>query len=472
MSFRHRLARKCVLAGLALVVSALPAAAAAPDIDALQELGKRVYFDNISKPARQACATCHMADTGWTGGPSMINRFRVVMPGARKHTAGNRKPPSVSYASRSPRFGDSDPVRGGCLAGVSPGRCKGGLFWDGRATGTAIGAEVFEGNSRLEAAYGYALGPLADQAVGPFANDVEQNVPDGNDLGLPGSEAVCRHVKQSSYAVLYRKAWGKAIECKLRPDIAFKRIAVAISAWERSGEVDTYSSKFDWALRYDYDATPGKFPLAAFTAKENLGRDLFFGLESPLNPTKKDAKCWRCHNSEGVGADGNQPWQTFSDNTFHHLGVPPNYDISNFNPARPDYGLAEYLMPGDPAASTAAGAFRTPTLRNVDKRPTPWFVKAYMHNGYFKSLEEVVHFYNTARVKLDPVKCPAGTTSREAMARGCWPQAEVNNGRLSSALSPNLFGDLGLTPKEEAALVAFMKTLTDSMTVKAPRPFR
>ena len=93
-----------------------------------------------------------------------------------------------------------------------------------------------------------------------------------------------------------------------------------------------------------------------------------------------------------------------------------------------------------------------------------------MHNGYFKSLEEVVHFYNTARVKLDPVACPAGTTSRQAMARGCWPVAEITQGRLSSGVTPNLFGDLGLTATEEAALVAFMRTLTDTEPVDHPRP--
>jgi cytochrome c peroxidase len=38
------------------------------------------------------------------------------------------------------------------------------------------------------------------------------------------------------------------------------------------------------------------------------------------------------------------------------------------------------------------------TLRNVDMRPCPTFVKAHMHNGYLKSLKEVVHFYNTRDV--------------------------------------------------------------------------
>jgi cytochrome c peroxidase len=38
-----------------------------------------------------------------------------------------------------------------------------------------------------------------------------------------------------------------------------------------------------------------------------------------------------------------------------------------------------------------------PTLR-IDKRRYPGFVKAYMHNGYFKDLKTVVHFYNTRDV--------------------------------------------------------------------------
>src|SRR6266568_1787444 len=39
-------------------------------------------------------------------------------------------------------------------------------------------------------------------------------------------------------------------------------------------------------------------------------------------------------------------------------------------------------------AKSFAGKYKTPTLRNVDKRPCADFVKAYMHNGYLKSLKE------------------------------------------------------------------------------------
>ncbi|MDJ0869287.1 MAG: hypothetical protein QNK03_24500 [Myxococcota bacterium] len=44
------------------------------------------------------------------------------------------------------------------------------------------------------------------------------------------------------------------------------------------------------------------------------------------------------------------------------------------------------------------GKMKAPTVRNVDARPGKGFPKAFMHNGVFKTLAEVVHFYNTRDV--------------------------------------------------------------------------
>ena len=60
-----------------------------------------------------------------------------------------------------------------------------------------------------------------------------------------------------------------------------------------------------------------------------------------------------------------------------------------------------------------------------------------MHNGVFKSLKEVVHFYNTRDVES-------------------WPPPEVSDNVNAEEL-----GNLGLTDAEEDAIVAFMKTLSD-----------
>ena len=102
--------------------------------------------------------------------------------------------------------------------------------------------------------------------------------------------------------------------------------------------------------------------------------------------------------------------------------------------------------------------FQVPTLRNVDMRPTPDFVKAYMHNGYFKSLKEVVHFYNTRDVLP---KCKAGDPGEKVT---CWPAPED-----STNLNKRQLGNLKLTDQEEDALVAFLKTLTDGYKVPNPQ---
>jgi hypothetical protein len=87
-------------------------------------------------------------------------------------------------------------------------------------------------------------------------------------------------------------------------------------------------------------------------------------------------------------------------------------DPLGFNPQGASYvdlGLGDflYVAMGLPAGNIGTGSngrgdylqingtFKAPTLRNVDARPYAGFVKCYMHNGVFKSLKDVVHFYNT-----------------------------------------------------------------------------
>ena len=103
--------------------------------------------------------------------------------------------------------------------------------------------------------------------------------------------------------------------------------------------------------------------------------------------------------------------------------------------------------------------FQVPTLRNVDMRPTPSFVKAYMHNGYFKTLKEVVHFYNTRDVLPH---CALGDPGEK---RTCWPAPED-----STNLNKRQLGNLKLTENEEDALVSFLQTLTDNYQPSTRRP--
>jgi cytochrome c peroxidase len=155
--------------------------------------------------------------------------------------------------------------------------------------------------------------------------------------------------------------------------------------------------------------------------------------------------CSQCHPSEP--SDGEPP--LFTDFTFDNLGLPKNLDNpfyaqpKHINPNGADWidpGLGGFLKNAgfEPEAYEAEwGKHKVPTLRNVDRRPEAGFVKAYGHNGVFKSLEDIVHFYNTRDVED-------------------WPDAEV-----PVNVNADELGNLGLTADEEAAIVAFLKTLSD-----------
>jgi len=128
----------------------------------------------------------------------------------------------------------------------------------------------------------------------------------------------------------------------------------------------------------------------------------------------------------------------------------PFYNEPEWNPAGAnwvDTGLGGFLeAAGYPVDVYMAewGKQKVPTLRNVDLRPTKHFIKAYAHNGYFKSLEEIVHFYNT----------------RDVPGAG-WPEAEV-----AVNINTTEMGNLGLTKGEELAIVAFLETLSDGYIPK------
>jgi hypothetical protein len=65
-------------------------------------------------------------------------------------------------------------------------------------------------------------------------------------------------------------------------------------------------------------------------------------------------------------------------------------------------------LPGNILGLGDEGLFKTPTLRNATKNERG-ITKAFMHNGYFKTIEDVVHFYNTRFVKI---ACEIAASSR------------------------------------------------------------
>ena len=79
---------------------------------------------------------------------------------------------------------------------------------------------------------------------------------------------------------------------------------------------------------------------------------------------------------------------------------------------------------GQMQTSTARDVAMTPPQCPTTEAPGPYFQKEFFHNGYIKSLKQLVHFYNTRDVYPYPVTaghCPAGTIEKV----DCWPMPEV-----------------------------------------------
>jgi len=383
----------------------------------LQLFGEKLFFDEtLSNPEGQSCSSCHGPEVGWTGPDESINKMGGVYPGALHQRFGNRKPNSSAYASLSPLF----------HAVIEDAKIQfvGGNFWDGRATGYILG------------------NPAADQAQGPFLNPVEQNIANAKIL----VEKVC----ETEYVSLFKKVgediWGiKDICLSTDVNLQFGIIGISIAAFENSGKVNQFSSKFDYYLK-------GKINL---TDKERRGFELFNG----------KARCALCHPST-INTDGSFP--LFTDFKFENLGIPANphnpwYSMDNsLNPDKSDWidpGLKDFIKKLPQYAMLADenyGKHQVPTLRNVDKRPYEKFVKAFGHNGYFKSLEDIVHFYNTRDIL--PF---AKTVSDNQPGVNSWPKPEV-----SENINKIETGNLGLSDEDESAIIAFLKTLSDGYNLK------
>ncbi|HSO09654.1 MAG TPA: hypothetical protein VLR45_06665, partial [Desulfoprunum sp.] len=175
------------------------------------------------------------------------------------------------------------------------------------------------------------------------------------------------------------------------------------------------------------------------------------------------ANCASCHTLQ----PGPQGRPLFTDFGYDNLGVPKN-PVNPFytmppawNPDGADWidtGLGGYLKSAGYAVEVyepEMGKMKVPTLRNVDLRPYPEFVKAYGHNGYFKSLEEIVFFYHW-RAAMDADMCGGGGMGGGGMncenMATMFPSPEVDENRTTLDMFPR--------PQVDN-IVTFLKTLSD-----------
>jgi cytochrome c peroxidase len=375
-----------VLTGVLVLISFATTTFAA--LTPKQDLGKLLYFDTyLSLNGNQACASCHFA-------PGFADQGKVVSEGSVAGLFGGRNAPSSAYAAFSPFF-----------------------HWDGIA-GLFVGGQFWDGRENT----------LTGQAQGPFLNPVEMAMPSKASV----LEALMTHptLGANPNAAMYQAGFTAVFGVDLAAvmtdltntvavDAVYEMLADAIAAFEKSYELNQFTSKFDAWLAGAY----------VMTKQEEKGMKLFNG----------KAKCNLCHLSAvSLAPDGVTPMPPlFTDFTYDNLGIP-------VNPLLPaavvDYGLGARLdiaaydpltMPdGTVVSSSNAGKFKVMTLRNIE------FTAPYGHNGYFATLPEIVQFYNSAT------------------AMNLTPEVALNVNRAE-------LGDLRLTNAQINDIVAFLLTLND-----------
>jgi cytochrome c peroxidase len=377
---RYKISLAIAFAAVGILVLIVTASAAQASLTQKEELGKYLFFDTDLSDPPGQSCAACHGPEVGYTGPN-----QAISAGG-----------AVYEGAVPGRFGNRKPPAA-AYAGDSPilhwdgTNWVGGMFWDGRATGDTLGD------------------PLAEQAQGPFLNPLEQN--------NASPQAVIDKVLASSYKNLF-------LQVCTDPSKYYECIGRAIAAYERSSEVSKFTSKYDYWLKGQ----------ATLTGQEKRGLALFRG----------KANCDNCHVEP-----------LFTDFTYDNLGVPRNplnpfYNEPDWNPAGEswvDTGLGGFLQAAgypETVYGPEWGKQKAPTLRNVALAPTKKFIKAYSHNGYFKSLEEIVHFYNT----------------RDVPGAG-WPTPEVGVN-----INTTEVGNLGLNKGEELAIVAFLKTLSDGYVPK------
>lgn len=436
-----------------------------------EQLGKDIFYDaTLSNPEGYSCATCHNPQTGFTGPSSSVNLVAGPVPGVIPGRFGRRIPQTIPYATFSPR--------GPYLSGAEGGTYVGGTFWDGHTPDTVTQARLpfLDPNEMANK----PTGPLPPHAGGY-------------------SPLIAKKLANRPYARLFENVFGRDVFKHSTDEQIYDLTTAAIAIYEASAEINQFSSKWDAST----NSTP-PMHLYTFTPSEENGRKLFFG----------KARCSECHSDATLDSvkQAAQGKETFTMYCYANIGVPRNPDnpfYANTNRASNptgcnqlganyiDYGLGANpnpapdgtrfmdARPGDVAQFD--GLFKAPSLRNVDQRPYPGFVRSYMHNGVFKSLEEVVHFYNKRNIATNSIgqekafdwsvgppagykpifpppedmQFPANVQNITGLTPAEFTAQHPRPGDEGTIAANGQVGNLQLTPQEETDLVNFLKTLTD-----------
>lgn len=241
---------------------------------------------------------------------------------------------------------------------------------------------------------------LVEQAKAPFLNPDEMNNKDAAE--------VVDKIRRSDYAELFKAVYGSTV-LDDRSE-AYQKTAEALAAFENTLIFNRFTSKFDYFLAGRVD----------LSEREKQGLTIFQEADK--------GNCAACHPASSTGSTP----PLFTDFSYDNLGVPANRRLLALKGQDfVDLGLGAVI--DDPSRN---GKFKVPSLRNVAT------TAPYMHNGFFKTLREVLDFYNTR--DIDPK----------------WPAPEV-----AENVNHDELGDLNLSDQEIEALLAFLHTLSDGFAL-------
>ena len=445
-------------------------------------LGKLLNFDlNMSPFKNQACASCHMPYAGFSGPIPSVNLTMIAYPGTYHYRAGKRTAQRYTY---SPDF----PV---LEYNTTQALFFGGNFWDARSTGY-----------KLQSAD-------SEQAQHPPV--------DTQEMGFPDTACIAYRLSTAVYRPLFATVWGDGFDIswpyiteeicatpggaakfggsatpiplsntdRTKANNIYDHWGQSISKYERSTSISPFTSKFDGYLKGTYTLSPIEMAgYNLFKGKGNCNSCHLDGRSTTLTPGQTDTgsagdvrPLFTCFGYANEGLPLNPR------DAFYYQTKPDSFGFTA-NPygfGYRDLGLGTFLRSGFgaapnpnaswvPLAPTVDGQMQVATARNVamvpaqcptTEAPGPYFQKEFFHNGYIKSLKQLVHFYNTRDVYPKNVtsgNCPTGTIEKV----NCWPMPEVRNNIDMTT------GNLGLTDQEENQIVSFLQTLSDGFTTPYP----
>jgi cytochrome c peroxidase len=275
-------------------------------------------------------------------------------------------------------------------------------FTDGAArSSTRAGHRVLRNAPTILNA-GLQLGAFYDQRARYLEDQVADVVGNPNEMGGNLDAAAGKLARDRGYDHLFAAAFGSSEDSVMNA----RHLREAVAAYIRS--LQTLNSPVDRALRGD---------TSALSREERLGFNVFTGR----------GRCATCHFLPLT--NGVMP-PMYIESEVEVLGVPDRAVVQHAR-IDPDSGRFKFTR-----VSPHLHAFKVPTLRNVA------LTAPYMHNGVYRTLEEVVDFYNRGGGAGIGIDLPNQTLPRDS---------------------------LGLSLAEQKALVVFMRALTDTAGTLPPR---